>query len=93
MEQRPAQCWEQAIQLLQHVRAGPELFLPHARTGGVLTRPPRVSWAPAPLLAVPSAGTPGPGLYLEMYALWVVVKGCSRCCFRKTALARAFSVG
>lgn len=46
MEQRPAQCWEQAIQLLQRVRAGPELFLPHSRTGGVLTRPPRVSWAP-----------------------------------------------
>ena len=46
IKQRLAQRWRQAVQLLQCVRAGPEIFLLHGRTGGVLTRPPHYQLGP-----------------------------------------------
>ena len=62
MEQRPAQRWKQAVQLLQCVRAGPELFLLHGRTGGVLTRPPHYQLGPLHLCWVCRAlGPQDPG--------------------------------
>lgn len=86
--------WEQAVQLLRCVRAGPEIFLLHGRIG-VSSRGPRIiSWAPCT-----SAGCARGARDLGTWALhprnvsaMVVVKGCPRCCFRKIALARAFSV-